>query len=176
MYPGSLSLESRLATWMRDQGVGADFFCALFDQAIISPSTLRQAIAGNRNLEDRYQRPIETLLSELKALAEEVAPIPIRWQNPQVFRELLAARRGKPDANLNGAKTIVVIGHVLENDGEKANVSFRSTKGVAYQRTYERGGDDISVAKFREYFPAGSDRVFCLPTKGAAEIVVGGCI
>jgi len=62
----------------------------------------------------------------------------------------------------NQAFTRTTIGRVLRNDGNQAAVLFRTERGVSYTRTYERGGDDISIAQFREYLPAGGDKVFSL--------------
>jgi hypothetical protein len=97
---GSLDLAIRLSTFQRAQEMSADFIVALLPQdgdgkPPISVSLLRQCLAGNRNLENVYHADLECLLSDLKAIAAEHAPYPIRWTNPILFRELLAERRAK---------------------------------------------------------------------------------
>ena len=90
----TLGIEGRWNTWLREQdNPSIEFIVALLPEGTISPSRLRQALAGNRSLENRYHQPLDRLLCELKTLAAEHAPVPIRWSNPALFRQLLAERR-----------------------------------------------------------------------------------
>jgi hypothetical protein len=95
----TLDITGRLNTWLREQGnPSVDFIVALLPDKTISASLLRQALSGNRSLENKYYAPLEDLLRELRAIATEHAPYPIRWTNPVLFRELLTERRREREA------------------------------------------------------------------------------
>jgi hypothetical protein len=89
-----LSIEGRLSDFLREQDASVEFFCALLPENFISVSRVRQALAGNRDLENRHHDAIDRLLRELQALASDHDPVLIRWERPQIYRDILAARRG----------------------------------------------------------------------------------
>ena len=179
MTYATFSSESLITNILKELDLSIALFATYQHETSISAATIERSLAGKRKFDPRVEAaPLERLAKELRDLQKSY-PIRLDWRDVSGIRSALA-RRHEQEQTGTAHQTIgeftVVVGHVLVNDGNHAEVLFRTANGVAYQRTYQRGDDDISVAKFREYFPPGSDRVFCLPTRGAAEIVVGGCI
>ena len=90
----TLSLENRLGTFCRAQGISMDFVAAVLDQKI-SSTRLRIALRGEQSLGGEDTKAVETLLGELKAIAAEHLPFKIQWGNPAFFREELERRKQK---------------------------------------------------------------------------------
>jgi hypothetical protein len=78
---GTLGLENRLNAFLQTEGMSADFFAALSNGAI-SPSRLRLALSGARDLEHEYYSKLEPLLAELREIAREHEPFRLRYQDP----------------------------------------------------------------------------------------------
>jgi hypothetical protein len=90
------SIEGRLSDFQREQDMSVEFFCALLPEGTISVSRLRQALSGIKPLENTYHDTIDRLLRELKEISAEHAPVLVRWEKPQLYRQILDMRRGTP--------------------------------------------------------------------------------
>jgi hypothetical protein len=168
------SPDNIIAETLRDLGLSVNIFHALQHEDVVGKTCIERSVNGTRELDSRTEAPqLKRLAHELRAL-QESAGVPIDWRNVRAIRECLTARRERDQFSRITIGRIV-IGRVVKNNGEEAQVSFRTEKGVPYTRIYERGGD-IPIEKFHEYFPISGDKVFYLPTRGNTEIVIGGCI
>jgi hypothetical protein len=92
----TFSAENRIAEGMRRLGISALFLCALGDY--VSSTRLNHALSGVKALQNHQSGPLLELVNELLEIAEEHAPYPIRFENPALFRQLLAERRAKKAA------------------------------------------------------------------------------
>lgn len=86
----TLSYENRIQQKIRSLGCSADFLAVL---AEIPPSRLSQAFRAIRPLSNSDGEVLLAWLTELEALVESVAPIPVAFKNPGAIRELFNARR-----------------------------------------------------------------------------------
>ena len=89
---GSMGLEATLKNFLVAEEMSVDFFAALLDGAI-SASRLRLALNGQRDFEHEHYAPIQRTLDGLQELIREHQPVPIRWNNPKLFRTLLDTDR-----------------------------------------------------------------------------------
>jgi hypothetical protein len=90
------SAEARIQERMRSLEISNDFLAVL---AGIPSSRLSLAFRAIKPLSNSDGERLLSLLSELEALAERAAPIPVAFKNPALIRDLIK-ERGEQTASI----------------------------------------------------------------------------
>jgi hypothetical protein len=92
----TFSAENRLRQWLNSRRMTADSFSTLAQLDKISgasQSRLNQALNKGRSFDNSTAEQLLALRTEIEALVQAVAPIPLDLSNAQTVHDLLKARR-----------------------------------------------------------------------------------
>ena len=87
MY-GSLSVERRIESRLKDLRTTVSFLCAL--DGLISNTRLNQGLRGHKPLDPLDGVRLNALTLRMVELADALRPIPVNFSNPEEVRNLLA--------------------------------------------------------------------------------------
>jgi hypothetical protein len=91
----SMSAENLILEALRDLSMPVQFLaaCQPDDDEQISHSRMAHGLSGMKRFTNEQAARLLGLVRELRALQEEHAPLPLRWCQPELYKQVLRQRR-----------------------------------------------------------------------------------